>query len=250
MPRPKNLECKSQKRATEVAQRRTAKYDSLRSLEECTWETSSRGGLRKDNKNGCCLNDCKVNYCLPASEDNAELVQLLRQYYYGLSRTRKREFIGQRSVYTGYDSGGARSLRGVPLITFYLEGAPLMWKRLCQWQAEEDALLALPHPAANCLVPVCSRWFNFITGGHNDTKYQQTVRVRLGREHGLAAAQELDLNRRQIVLPKAFGSRICEKSVCSKNFLLSAKEHGLQLPNDAKVILPWKTAKAAHAAYV
>ena len=98
-------------------------------------------------------------------------------------------------------------------------------------------------------MPVCSRWFTFLTGGHNDTKYQQSVCVRLGGDTGLAAAQELDLNRRRLLL-SGQSPRICDKSVCAKNFLLSAKEHGLQLPNDAKVILPWKTVKAAHAAYV
>ena len=123
----------SQRQIIKAARRsnKAAKLESLLSIEECTWETSSRGMLRRDNRFGCCASlGCNETYRPTAQDSGVELVEAMRRYYHRLNPEDRRQFITERSIFFGYEKSFL--IKGQPLYEYHMESFDLLWDRLRQ----------------------------------------------------------------------------------------------------------------------
>ena len=88
-----NLQSKRQKILATRALNKAAKVEDLLSEVSCTWESSTRGGLRQKRAVTCCVGNCKERYAGAAEGEEpteTQVVQALRAYYNTLSASNKR----------------------------------------------------------------------------------------------------------------------------------------------------------------
>ena len=247
----KNPASKRQSNQAVLDANRAKNLADLSTAQNCVWETSPRGGLAKwnnDHKHGksCCAKECMATYFPQGHVDTSHLVISLRKYYKTkLDKVTRREFHCQRTEFRGYDCDVGEDLRRKKLFKFYLEDPTELYSRLRN--VEDGNTNGLPPPNAHGARRVCSRFFNFATGAHNDTRYQQATRKEAGV---VLDAAMLDLHTPQVPNRKPERDHPMPKFFRVRHFLRNAADGGLQMPNDNLRILPWNSVMSAHAAYV
>ena len=231
---------------------RAKKLEDLCAPESCVWESSKRGGLQKWNhahkhSTACCDKGCMATYFPDGHSDTRELIGCLRKYYKTkLDKQSRREFYCQRTLFRGHDfEVGPQDLRRKKLFKFYLEDPNVLWKRLAMVRDGDSN--GLPPPNSHNVRPVCSRFFNFATGAHNDTRCQYATRRAAGVVVDPAV---LDLNTPPVPHRKTERDYAKPKFERVRHFLRNAADGGLQMPNDDLRILPWNSVMSTHAAYV
>jgi hypothetical protein len=231
--------------AIEVNKKR--KMDLLVSHDDCIWVTSSRGGLRQEEGATCCQ---PVDAPACCEQYDAAIICRLRGYYHSLDAAGKRSFLAQRTELCTEDLVPAdRPLAGRAVMSHFMEKPSVLHNRFATLLPGQ----LLPPPNPGDLLHVCKRFVSFATGGHNDTTYDQHMRVHKG-----PALKLSDLDLRMPRQPRVRTQREArnDRESTTENaiacFLDDVAEGALHLPNDdgGAVILPWPTRKAVHAAYV
>ena len=173
---------------------------------------------------------------------------MFNKHYDSVDRDDKRLFIALRTRYNAPKQHG--DLRGKHVYTTFIEKPEIMAQRMLDIKLGRTTMIRNPLPHE--IIPCCGPYFRFITGGNNDTLYQQAMRRE---KEGPLIAEDLDLHQ---PLPprKPHGKRKDNNTtehaiVC---WLLDVAKNALHLPNDDSgddiVILPWWSKYAAHAAFV
>ena len=207
----------------------------------CTWATSTAGGLRATSAaDMCCLDACCDQY-------EPALIALLRRYYHTLDTVGKRTFLADRTVQHHANPG--LPIAGQRLLAAFLEEPTVLHASLLQLGAGEG----IPVPGVDGVRPVCKRFLNFATNGHNDTTYD--FRFRRAKGESLT---EADVSLRRIPAKAIYPQRAKPKHLSIDAFLRREGERGMILPNNdvqdnqgrAYQILPWPSKRAVHHAYV
>ena len=257
-PRQQALRAKAVKRA--------AKLDILAGIDECTWRTSSRGGLRDSHDSLlCCANRFGTCNGLPvwlhastsknSQADVAATIGRVRRYIADIDDEMLRVFICQYTYFNGYDradaTGATRLVKGSKQYVCYLPALPAMKTAL---QATTMGGVFQP-PPAHTLYSVCSAWFFFVLGIHKDKFYDQALRKAIYDRGPYAEARDLDVGIPPVRSKGKDGSRpqVHYKNVCA--FLMALAEISEALPNMAKgdrttKVLPCRTIQSVHMLYV
>ena len=233
---------------------RTKKADKLAaliSIESCTWELSSRGGLQESKMDDVC---CKVAQCNSVFNDRSpqhtsgpDIISNLRRYYKLLPKADKRAFLAERISTAALPIGSeSEDYRGNKIFVFTLETPTVLSRSLLQLTL--GTLRNLPKPNQADCVSVCSEFFFFAIGGHHDTLYQDKKR-RTGAVRIIAelAPSEPALPRSRYVR-KPVGGRAKQDII--SHFIIHAARGGLRLPNLSKTVLPYRSVMSTHSAYV
>ena len=163
-----------EKRQVKIARQQANLADKQASRElisECTWTTSSRGGLRKNsNKFFCCSErQCTLNL-QPHHGDLPEVISRLRTYYHYLNKQEKRDFWAARvflkeSVTSAAITKRKNKAKGMHKYQYFLETPELLRVRLAA-----NTFLPRPNPTiAGETTQVCNAFFIFAVGGHSDS---------------------------------------------------------------------------------
>ena len=204
----------------------------------CTWETSTRGGLREYEGTVCCMNwQCSTQY-------SPLVVARLRKYYSGLGMEGRRTFLATRTT-IGATVDSTRPIQGQKAYEAYLETPQVLDEKLSRHSVHEGQLCA---PQAAHVQPVCKRWLTFATGDCNDTTYKWRRREELGPE---MTVEHLDLT---IPLPARKPKAAAENSDVGSDlvvkWLQEQAEMSCVLPSHNQIVLPWRTRAVAHAAFI
>jgi hypothetical protein len=250
----------------ERARRQILNLAHKTSIAECTWSTSSYGGVRQKNLAvACCSNRfamCNgLNTWLGQAHgeeddvnqaDVATVVARMRRYIASLDKVRRRDFIAQYSYYTGYDLDNVRGIRkGAQLYTFFLPSLQDMKRALDDADVRETLL----PPVQGDLNPVCNKWFFFVTGLSMDAVYNQALRNEIYSKGPIAVATDLDVGipvQRNLAY---LVNRARPQSNSCVQFLLELAEISEFMPHQAKgkrptCVIPCRTFLAAHRLYV
>ena len=236
-PEP-NLESGRQKLFAARLLNRQHKAERDSSTAGCTWETSTRGGLRKYEGTVCCMNwQCSTQY-------SPLVVARLRKYYSGLGMEGRRTFLATRTT-IGATVDSTRPIQGQKAYEAYLETPQVLDEKLSRHSVHEGQLCA---PQAAHVQPVCKRWLTFATGDCNDTTYKWRRREELGPE---MTVEHLDLT---IPLPARKPKAAAENSDAGSDlvvkWLQEQAEMSCVLPSHNQIVLPWRTRAVAHAAFI
>jgi hypothetical protein len=246
--------------------KRTAKLAKRSSLDQCTWSTSSWGGLREVNHpTECCSNrhgDCKgltawveESDSINKQADVAATIGRLRVYLAGVDAKAMRAFLGMHTNYAGYDlandKGESKLRKGQHLYDYFLPSLKNTQTAL-QWT---DTGIAYPKPRAASLRRVCSKWFFFATGLSTNTVYDAHLRTAIYSRKPYADARDLDVGIPAVRSSGNFADKPQPLLKSIVAFLVDMAEISEQLPHEDKgcrpvCVLPTRTIQATHRLYV
>ena len=221
--------------ARELSRRTKEERDA--STAGCTWETSTRGGMRDNEGPVCCANwQCSTQY-------SSLVVGRLRKHYSGLTPEGRRAFLSQRSPVGGI-CDRSRPIQGQKVYEACLEAPLVLDEKLARMSTHGGELGALRAADAQ---PVCRRWLTFATGGCNDTTYTQRRRAALGPD---MTPEHLDLSQPLPARKPQTKSRDTTGADLAIKWLLEQAEMSCILPSHNQIVLPWRTKSTTHANYI
>ena len=249
--------------------KKTQKTEILTSIDECTWRTSKKGGLRADNHlEVCCIN--RMDTCngletwldqstsLNKQSDVATTVGAVRRYVKSLDTVAFRQFLTQYTYFRsrGYDAadaaGNSQIRKASKTYDYYLPRLDWLKERL---EAAATTGQVMSPPTTDSIYSVCSRWFYFVLGVCTDRVHDAGLKKALYQSSAFAPARDLDVgvvaNRKQY--KKENRESLQKKHVIA--WLLELASISEQLPNAARgerpvVVLPTRTVQATHRLYV
>ena len=174
--------------------KKNVKLNYKLSLANCTWKTSNQGGKRVSNlKYTCCARlDCYREYSTAAGGKGelGVMISSMRKYYHSLSYEGQREWWANRDDYAGYERGETPTpmRKHVKLSTFLCEPFAELTSKL----ASTNTCDKLQPLNAHTAVTVCSKFLQFLSGGHHDTKDQHWIRKAAFNSPEGATPEDLD----------------------------------------------------------
>ena len=231
------------------------KLEEALSAPQCTWGTSSHGGLRARNSSVMCCKkkDCCRNFREAASSD-AEftiIVRDYRRYYHNLSQEAKQAWWADHTDYTGYEKHqeGTRLRRGGRNHTFRFESFATMQFNLNQLLS--NPTMTLPPVRPESMQQVCGAFCVFMVAGHLDTLYQNSIRQHAFAKKDGADPTDLDARLGAVrSIRKDTGGGVDGKATHARVWLKEQGALALLDPSEDIAILPFRTRQAAHEHYI
>lgn len=239
----------------------TWRVERMASIAQCTWSTSTKGGLRKSNDtNACCSNrhstcgvlggwvtDCAGSQ--NAHADIAAVIGNLRRYIVSLDESAWRKIMTDFTFYKGYEKG--RVAKHKNQYDYFLPSLQTM-QELLRTTAGGGVF---PTPAASSLRRVCGKWFFFATGVVKDTFFDGRLRKNIFDFGRYAKPRDLDISIRVNRGQEKQAGRSSPMRHTVINFLKRFGDVSCALPNQdhggrPTVVVATRTILATHRLYV
>jgi hypothetical protein len=225
-----SLNSKRQVRLRDAADKRLAKFNSAVDIENCTWTANC----------ACCKSDeCCVRY---DEDDNGFLVQLARSVWRQLSRSSRRQFLKDRTIYVGHDNVELASRKNTKMNSFFLETPAHLFEKLIR--VRDGHSTTVGRPGVSQVQFVCKIYFMWMFGFSNNFLYPH--------HHQLGAGATSTAHDRELCVDPQRATHIYSaiKANEIEQWLRELGKLSIVLPNEDYVVLPYATKKITHAAYV